>query len=221
MITTINEFRKINEENLLIPRRLDDRALRKKQNNLRMLQQEIIDGDLTIDKSFEDFTKEQIKFKQINGNITLKELYSIPEWLSEVIVNGFFNCYNNNLTTLKNCPQTVKNGFYCSSNKLTSLKGCPLIDNGDFICSYNQLISLEYCPQIVNGEFSCNNNNLTSLKRGPQTVKNGFDCSHNELISLEHCPHNIKGDFYCSDNKVQFTIEQVKELCYTSGHIKL
>lgn len=42
MITSINEFRKINEENLLIPRRLDDRKIKQKQNNLRLLQQEVI-----------------------------------------------------------------------------------------------------------------------------------------------------------------------------------
>ena len=39
-------------------------------------------------------------------------------------VGVYFSCYNNQLTSLKYCPETV-GGFYCSNNQLTSLEYCP------------------------------------------------------------------------------------------------
>jgi hypothetical protein len=34
-------------------------------------------------------------------------------------VTGFFDCSNNKLTTLKNCPDFVEGSFWCEKNKLT------------------------------------------------------------------------------------------------------
>ena len=51
-------------------------------------------------------------------------------------VNNIFSVYNNeNLTSLKNCPNFVGNIFSCSScPQLDSLEGCPKEVSGNFYC---------------------------------------------------------------------------------------
>jgi hypothetical protein len=78
--------------------------------------------------------------KTIDKNINIYRLYltSLPEWMGEIdIVNGYFDCSNNLLTSLKGCPKEVKGSFYCSRNKLTSLEGCPKVVKGNFYCYGN------------------------------------------------------------------------------------
>lgn len=120
MITTINEFKKsINEENkgILIPRNLEGRMTKIYQSNYKLLQQETIEGNLTIDDSFKLIkTQSDIKCKQINGNVTIK-LNFIPEWLKNITINGNFNCSYNKLTSLEGCPSTINGYFDCSDNK--------------------------------------------------------------------------------------------------------
>src|SRR5574344_2983561 len=73
-----------------------------------------------------------------------KKLESIP--LNFNIVNGYFECGDNHLTSLKGCPVRVGDYFYCYSNKLTSLKYSPqYVENGNFYCSMNKIESLQYC----------------------------------------------------------------------------
>ena len=57
----------------------------------------------------------------------------------------------------------VQDFFDCEKNNLTSLKGCPEIVNGDMDCSDNNLKSLKYCPKIITGAFTCNNNPLEDI----------------------------------------------------------
>jgi hypothetical protein len=40
-------------------------------------------------------------------------------------VSGWFDCSDNQLTTLEGCPNYVGDSFDCSSNYLTTLEGCP------------------------------------------------------------------------------------------------
>jgi hypothetical protein len=51
-------------------------------------------------------------------------------------VNGYFDCHNNQLTSLEGAPQTVGWGFYCDNNQLTSLVGAPQTVS-HFYCSDN------------------------------------------------------------------------------------
>jgi len=128
---------KMNKVNLLVPRNLESRFDKLKQLNYKLLQQEIIDGNLYIDKSFEfDFSNLSIKTKQINGNVYINLKY-IPEWLENIRING---------------------DFICVYKLTTSLKGCPKYIEGDFRCYENQLESLEFCPKYVGGDFCCFNN---------------------------------------------------------------
>ena len=53
------------------------------------------------------------------------------------IVDGEFNCFKNQLVTLKGAPQTVGSSFNCSNNKLISLKGAPQTVGGGFYCKNN------------------------------------------------------------------------------------
>lgn len=78
----------------------------------------------------------------VNGDVDLsfRKLIEFPSFIQFYIVNGTFDC---------------------SENQLTSLRGCPSIVEGNFYCYNNQLNSLDYCPEIVNGKFFCHGNNKT------------------------------------------------------------
>ena len=69
---------------------------------------------------------------------------------------------------MEHAPQSVGGIFDCFRNQLTSLKGAPQSVGGDFDCSYNQLTSLKGAPQSVGGYFDCSENQLTSLKGVPK-----------------------------------------------------
>lgn len=128
-------------ENLLVPRNLEGRKEKLKQLNIRMLSQEVIDGDLELDESFMGIDAKFVKLKKVNGTVYLngKQWTEIPEWLKDAEITGNFDC---------------------SRNKLTFLEGSPKIIRGYFNCSYNQLTSLEGCPENVGGGFYCGNNKI-------------------------------------------------------------
>ena len=54
------------------------------------------------------------------------------------IVDGHFNCSNNDLVSLGGSPEYVYGSFDCSFNKLKSLKGGPKEVYGNFDCSHNK-----------------------------------------------------------------------------------
>jgi len=122
----------------------------------------------------------------VNDNVSLwdKGLKSIP--LNFNIVNGYFQCGHNHLTSLKGCPVRVGDYFSCHTNKLTSLKYSPqYIENGDFSCGYNKIESLQYCTELIRGYFNCRDNNLTSLQYHP-TVYGKFYCWYNKINTFEN-----------------------------------
>jgi len=92
--------------------------------------------------------------------------------------------------------RTVKGWFDCWSNNLTSLKGCPEKVNGYFFCNDNNLTSLKGCPEIVKGYFDCSRNKLTSLERGPKKVNGNFYSDHNEKKFERPTDCAIGGIFY-------------------------
>jgi hypothetical protein len=83
----------------------------------------------------------------------------------------------------------VNGNFDCSENGLTTLENCPYVVSGNFYCAYNKLTSLEFMPRGIGGNFDCKNNLLTNLK-GMEDVDLGglnatFDCVKNQLTTLE------------------------------------
>ena len=92
--------------------------------------------------------------KIIEGRVDLSGLHLTELFdLSDVEVTGNFNCVNNNLTSLKGCPHTVRESFDCSYNKLTSLEGAPQTVGNYFYCYNNPLTSLKGIPKTVNYNF--------------------------------------------------------------------
>ncbi len=142
-----------------------------------------INNDLTVDVD-EDV------------DIRKKKLTEIPVQFG--IVKGDFDCYGNQLTTLKGAPKECK-FFECHYNNLTTLEGAPK-ECRFFDCSNNQLTSLEFAPEKC-VFFNCSNNQLTSLEGSPKECKK-FNCSNNQLTSLEGSPKECKEAFHCSYNKL-------------------
>jgi hypothetical protein len=135
MITKLKIFK---ENNILVPRNLEGREDKYKQQQTRQFQQEIITGDITIDKDFyHDFTN--IKCKKIIGNVDIF-INKIPLWFKDIKIDGSFYCAFNILTTLEGCPEIVKGNFSCSNNNyLTTLQGCPKYVSGYFYCRNNKV----------------------------------------------------------------------------------
>jgi hypothetical protein len=137
----------------------------------------------------------------VDGDVNLfnKGLESIL--LNFNIVNGYFECGWNHLTSLKGCPVRVGDYFYCYSNKLTSLKYSPqYMENGSFSCGSNKIESLQYCTELIRGYFSCTNNKLTSLEHHP-TVYGEFYCRYNQINTFENF-YYYKEDVYFGSNPI-------------------
>ena len=125
-----------------------------------------INPDLTID---------------VEGSVNLfnKNLTEFPDYIKFNYVSGYFDCANNQLTSLKGCPTSVGGGFYCYNNQLTSLEGCPTSIGGYFDCSKNQLTSLKGCPASVGGNFDCSDNQVKFTK---EDVLNVCKVKPNKII---------------------------------------
>jgi hypothetical protein len=98
--------------NIFVPRRMEDRF----ERMIRLYVRNGSKGDLELSKM----------------NLTV-----LPDILKNVTVGGNFFCFNNNLTSLENCPKTVDGTFGCSSNSLNSLTGAPTSVGGNFNCRNN------------------------------------------------------------------------------------
>lgn len=75
----------------------------------------------------------------------------------------------------------VKGYFDCSDNQLTSLKNCPVEVTGFFDCSQNELTSLEFGPKKVGTFYNCYNNKLNDLKHLPKKILGSLDYRNNNL----------------------------------------
>ena len=117
-------------------------------------------------------------------------------------VEGYFDCSNNELTTLKGAPQEVGGDFDCSSNNLTTLEGAPNKVGENFFCNGNNLTSLKGASNGVGGCFYCSDNNLTTLEGAPKEVGGAFNCTINKLTTLEGAPNDVGGDFNCNGNNL-------------------
>ena len=107
-------------ENILVPRNIEGRKDKLKQLNIRLLSQEVIDGELNIDDSFMDIDPKFVKLKKVNGYVWLVggQWTEIPEWLKNVEIRDDFICVFNKLTSLEGCPENVGGDFKCSGNKI-------------------------------------------------------------------------------------------------------
>ena len=92
----------------------------------------IIEGNLDIHRfNLDEFISNLPNIKQINGYLCLDNLnlYKLPD-LSNITINGGFDCSNNQLTSLKGCPKQINGSFDCYGNSLKSFEGCTKIIKG-------------------------------------------------------------------------------------------
>jgi len=120
----------------------------------------------------------------VDGNVDLSgklgDLKQLPLTFNEV--KRYFNCADNNLTTLEGCPKAVR-GFFCGWNKLTSLEHSPKIVKG--VSDYNlneYLTSLEGLENtyIDFGLYVVGCSKLYSLKGFPKKVSI-FNCEYTPI----------------------------------------
>ena len=135
MYTNIKAFK----ESLLVPRNIDTRHDKLKQVSYKLLQQEIINGDLTIDDSFVGIDDNMVKLKLINGNVTLDLDYQ-PEWLKRININGNLICVEDKEIKLLDCSNYIDlKSLNCDYNFITSLdlSNCTKLESLD--CCNNDL----------------------------------------------------------------------------------
>jgi hypothetical protein len=167
------------------------------------------------EKSIEDWCKEFYikKYEIVDGLVNVNGGISMPNRnLIEIpikfgIVDGYFYCYHNKLTSLEGGPKEVYGGFDCQNNKLLTLEGSPMEVGDQFYCQRNELTSLIGSPSKVGYSFNCSSNELTSLIDGPKEARGVFNCQNNKLLTLEGAPIKIYGTFKCENNPVYILIK--------------
>jgi hypothetical protein len=75
----------------------------------------------------------------VEGSVDLsyKRISELP--LKFNMVSEYFNCSNNQLTTLEGAPNYVGKDLFCQNNKLTSLDGFPNVVGGESWIQYNPI----------------------------------------------------------------------------------
>jgi hypothetical protein len=122
-------------------------------------------------------------------------------------ISVYFNCGDNQLTTLEGSPSRVGRSFDCSNNQLTTLEGSPSRVGGYFYCSGNQLTTLEGSPSRVSENFYCIGNQLTTLEGSPGEVGGSFYCYDNPLKSLKGAPEIIRGVLWLKDSRLNYNLK--------------
>ena len=118
------------------------------------------------------------------------EDYGIIEYVinddQTIDVIGNVSINRQGITELPIRFRNVYGSFNCYSNELTTLKGCPNRVGGDFVCSWNQLKTLEHSPQIVVGNYYCHNNKLECIKDGTSDLYGEFYSDELPIEGLEY-----------------------------------
>ena len=170
--------------------------------------------------------KEEIEAWLNKYDIKYYTLINSEEYGYIVNVNEGVDLFNKKLTNIKVKFNEIKGDFNCSNNELVSLKGCPEIINGNFACKRNNLKNLKNGPKMINGGYWCQENNLISLEGISSEINDYFNCSYNKLDIQElqklcnikylievSLFNNLKlGDFQKIKfiNEIQETVEMLK-----------
>lgn len=160
----------------------------------------------------------------VNGNVYLnrKKLTQFPVQFG--VIKGYFDCQENQLTSLKGSPYEVHGTFNCSYNKLSNLAYAPSLVQGNFDCIKNKLISLEGAPERVEGNFDCSHNDLNNLKFLSPIIRDSLKATHNnltELNGIENC--KIRRIIDVSYNKITSLkgLEHVLQHAFNATHNEL
>ena len=202
---------KYNLKEILKPYNLEERKEKYKKSIIKLLQQEIIEGDLDI---YFDLGDIQIKTKVIKGYLKIENEYIIklPDF-SNTIIKGNFYCNDcTSLTSLEGAPQQCKDFSctYCTS--LTSLEGAP--QQCDYFNCHNckSLTSLEGAPQQCETFYCYFCTSLISLEGAPQQCKKFYCNGCTSLTSLKGAPQQCK-EFYCYSCTPLTSLEGAPQQC--------
>lgn len=198
MITKLEIFR---ENSILVPRNLEGRQEKKAKNNIKLLQQEIIDGDFEINDDILKVPSHMVKVKEIKGTLIVK-VENIPTWVKNIIVDNNYSCSHIKDIDLTNSPITVRGSVFLRNCNLQSLENCPKYIGGDFNCSDNRILSLEHGPKEVGGHYDCSENALNDLKGCINNVSGTFMCNANYLNNLIGGPVSVGADYVCMSNNL-------------------
>ena len=124
------------------------------------------------------YAPEVINFKEKDEDLTKWEGQRFDDKVS-------FNCGQNLLTSLENCPVVKKGSIVCSGNKIKSLKGMQSKINGSLLCSDNELSTFDYLPKIRNG-FYANSNLFQDINE--KEIKENSGCQE---LSIKWCDKKI------------------------------
>jgi hypothetical protein len=151
----------------------------------------------------------------VDGDVDLshKGLTTFPSFITFRSVTGSFTCNHNKLKSLKGCPYKVGVSFYCNDNLLKNLDHGPSFVGSSYIAHGNNLISLKGIAETVNS-FSCNDNLLKSLKHLPRVIYGDLYCNENLLNNLSYIPRNIKGNLYIDFKGRDYSITDIRKVCY-------
>jgi len=112
----------------------------------------------------------------VDGNCYLQNenLDSLPDFIKFHKINGDFDIHNNNLSSLRGCPDIINGYFDCTDNDLLSLKYAPDVIGSNIRISFGNSISysesydyiLRMKEQRMNESFVKGENKLTNLGLG-------------------------------------------------------
>lgn len=156
-----------------------------------------INEDLTVDvNSFVYLSNQNLKsipiqFRVVEGDFDCSQNELTSLLGSPIKVAGDFNCSENKLKTLKHSPKEVGLDFVCLKNELITLNGFNCMSIKNFYCSENQLTDLQYGPKIITGVCDYSYNLINTLKYAPELVKNQLRLLGNQIDKI-NLPHTLK-----------------------------
>ena len=123
--------------------------------------------------------KDDFSFEQ-DGKIY--NLYNLPKGF---VIKGSLTLSDKGLKELPDLSEIVVEGcFDCDGNELTSLKGFPKKVTGDCICSYNKISTLDGFSSAIGHSLNLDYNEITSLKGFSANVGDGLVVHHNTITSF-------------------------------------
>lgn len=147
-----------------------------------------------------------VKFGKVTGDFIinhcgLKSLKNMPS-----IVQGTFDCSENDIKNLVGGPLTVMRNYFCSHSGLITLEGVPEYIYGDLDISENLLTNFKWAPKSVSKLINAQKNNITDLNGIPYTNNDYINLNFNpikklNLKDLEHLDHNLTICF-CDKNDI-------------------
>lgn len=176
-------------------------------------------GSIEFKTNITSLTNGNFQWGKVSGDFRCFECESLESFEGAPKEVGWdFNCFKcKSLKSLEGSPKKVGGYFNCDDcYKLTSLKGAPKEVRDYFSCEYcPELTSLKGAPEKVGGSFYCSRcKSLKSLEGCPKAVGGFFSCSEcSSLKSLKGAPKEVGSEFYCKNCGIQFTEEDVIQIC--------